>query len=506
MKFWNCLSWLGFLAAAAVASDPDAGSDTSPDMSLEVLSPDAVEKDIEENSIRNILWRLNYIAETHGGNRAFGTSGYNASVDFILERMMRRYGNEFDTWIQPFTYPFETTNSISVQGPDDEDVFVISLRYNTATSLPRGIKAPLMDISVDESRGSACYPDQWVGIDASGKIALIQRGVCPISEKIKLAKSHGALAVILYNDEPGDSIRSGSLGTENIGLLIPVGIITLEDGLDWKQRLADGEDLTVTLTVDAESEIRKSWNVISETRLGDPDNVILLGAHLDSVQNGPGVNDDGSGTAALLEIATAFQKYVGFNNKVRFCWWGAEESGLVGSLYYVQNLPEDDADAIRFYFNYDMIGSKQPVYTVHADSDAHKTGGHILFDYLEAKGKAVSYGGFGQSSDYVAFLKLGIPSSGIFTGAGAPTDECYHQACDNLDNINWEAITLNTKAAGRAAAQLALSLDGIPVRQRATSNSSSPQGVQRELNGAAQLPKVIDKSHNCGGDAGDDRV
>lgn len=112
--------------------------------------------------------------------------------------------------------------------------------------------------------------------------------MCPISDKIKLAKSRGALAVILYNNEPGETIIPATLGVSNVGLLVPAGIITLEDGSDWKERLADGEDLFVSLIVDSVSEYRKSWNVIAETRQGDPDNVIMLGAHLDSVQAGPG--------------------------------------------------------------------------------------------------------------------------------------------------------------------------------------------------------------------------
>lgn len=67
-------------------------------------------------------------------------------------------------------------------------------------------------------------------------------------------------------------------------------------------------------------------------------------------------------------------------------------SGLIGSLYYGSQLSEAEADRIRFYFNYDMIGSKQPIYAVYADTDAHKTGGSILFDYLQSKGKPVYYG------------------------------------------------------------------------------------------------------------------
>lgn len=244
---------------------------------------------MRHGSLRNVLWNLNHIAGSSGGNRAFGFPGYNESIDFILERMVTRFGKEFDTYVQPFTHPFETTRSISVTGPDDEDVYVISLQYNTATPLPGGISAPLVDTPVDDVRGSACFEDQWEGIDATGKIALVKRGVCAIADKLKLAKSHGALAVILYNNIPGKLIGSATLSASNLGLLVPVGVITLEDGSDWKERLADGEDLAAKLIVDSQNELRESWNIISETKQGSPNNVIMLGAHLDSVQAGAGV-------------------------------------------------------------------------------------------------------------------------------------------------------------------------------------------------------------------------
>jgi hypothetical protein len=248
--------------------------------------------DISANSIyrslQNVLWNLNHIAETNGGNRAFGLPGYNASIDFILERVVTRFGKEFDTYVQPFTHTFEATRSISVTGPEGDDVYVITLQYNTATPLPGGITAQLIDTPVDDARGSACFADQWEGIDATGKIALVKRGVCAIADKLKLAKAHGALAVILYNNQPGKPIGSATLSASNIGLLVPVGVITLEDGSAWKARLAGGEALAATLVVDSVSEFRESWNIISETKQGDPNNVIMLGAHLDSVQAGAG--------------------------------------------------------------------------------------------------------------------------------------------------------------------------------------------------------------------------
>lgn len=110
---------------------------------------------------------------------------------------------------------------------------------------------------------------------------------------------------------------------------------------------------------------------------------------------------------------------------------------------------------------------------------------------------------FGSSSDYVAFLKLGIPSSGLFTGAGTPAenipDPCYHQACDTIENIHWDAITVNAKAAARAAAHFALSLDGVPPRQKTSVNPRSRKEVARAMKNWTATTRVAEKSHGCGG-------
>ena len=235
--------------------------------------------------------------------------------------------------MQPFNHTFESTRDIWVKGPDGKKVYAVTLMYNSATPLPDGVTAALIDTPVDDTRGSACFADQWKGIDATGKIALVKRGTCPISDKLKLAKAAGAKAVILYNNQPGEKISGATLSAENLGQLVPVGVITLEVGTAWKDRLTKGEELKVTLLVDSIAEERESWNVISETKEGDPNNVVMLGAHLDSVQAGPGVNDDGSGTAGLLEIVSSITQYKGFKNKVRFAWWGAEEYVMCAFVY-----------------------------------------------------------------------------------------------------------------------------------------------------------------------------
>lgn len=467
----------------------------------ESLTADKLEADIRTDKLQNVLWNLNKIGRDNG-NRAFGFPGYNASLDFILERVQTRFAKHFDTYVQPFTTLFATTNAISLTGPEGESVRVDTLQYNNPTpDVEAGVTGVLVALPIDDVRGSACFEDQWQGVDVAGKIALIKRGICPIADKLRFARQRGALGAVLINNVPGNFITQATLSGSNYGTLAPVGVVTYEQGYAWRERVVAGESLEVTLVVDAVAEDRESWNIISETKEGDPNSVIFLGAHLDSVQAGPGVNDDGSGSAALLEIAGAIKKYKGFKNKVRFAWWGAEESGLIGSLYYTSQLSEAEADKIRFYFNYDMVGSISPFYGIYADTEAHQVGGQLLVDYINEKGYPAEYIPFGTSSDYVGFLQLGIPSSGIFTGAGAPEDPCYHLLCDNLDNINWDAITVNTKAAARALAEFALDASSIPAREKTSLNPKSKRGAARDLTRLAALKAGLEKTHSCSGDA-----
>ena len=340
--------------------------------------------------LQNVLWNLNKIARDNGGNRAFGFPGYNASMDFILERLVTRFGKYYDTTVQPFTHLFATTFDLSVTGPQGE-VRAVTLQYNNPTPLPDGVSGPLVNVPIDDERGSGCFEDQWEGLDVEGKIALVKRGICPIADKLRFAKNNGAVGAILIHNIPGPDISSATLSAENYGQIAPVGVVTLEQGTEWFDAVEAGETIEITLVVDAIAEERETWNIISETKEGDPNNVVMLGAHLDSVQEAPGVNDDGSGSAALLELAGSIKKYKGFKNKIRFAWWGAEESGLVGSRYYVSQLSEEEADKTRFYFNYDMIGSPAPFFHVYANDDDDKSGGSFLYDYLTEQGFPAEY-------------------------------------------------------------------------------------------------------------------
>ncbi|KAI0099897.1 peptidase family M28 [Nemania sp. FL0031] len=468
MKTSEILALVALFAAQGFATD-------------NVLTPQGLAAAIKTEELERNLWNLDRIARENGGNRAFGTLGFAASSEYVLERAKTRFGPEYDTTVQEFSHLYNEVREISVTGPDGESVAAITLIYNPGTD-DGPIKAPLIDTPVDDARGSACFEDQWEGIDATGKLALVKRGSCAIVDKLKLAKAHGALGVILYHNAAGTP-GSATLGADSYGQIVPVATIPLAVGQAWKASLAAGEEVVVELFIDAIFEDRKTWNIFAETKEGDPNNVIMLGAHLDSVQAGPGVNDDGSGTSLLMEIMTELRYYKGYANKVRFAWWAAEESGLVGSLYYTSTLTPEEADKVRFYFNYDMVASPTPDYQIYiGDNEGDLIGAGMLLDHLQAAGKAAHYAGFGSSSDYVGFLDLGIPSSGIFTGASATTDPCYHIACDGLSNANLDALTANAKAAANAVAEFALSLEGVPTRRKDSSiNPRSRNAIRAQF-------------------------
>lgn len=196
----------------------------------------------------------------------------------------------------------------------------------------------------------------------------------------------------------------------------------------------------------------------------------MLGAHLDSVAEGPGINDNGSGSAALLEMADLMQK-ARTRNKVRFAWWCAEEAGLVGSTRYVQGLGEAELERIKAYLNFDMISSPNFVYGIY-DGDGSEFGlegppgsaaiERVFQKYFELRGEPYVGSEISFRSDYAEFFVEGVAIGGLFTGAegikteeeallfggeaGVAYDECYHAECDTIDNMNMRALEVNSDA------------------------------------------------------------
>jgi Zn-dependent M28 family amino/carboxypeptidase len=265
------------------------------------------------------------------------------------------------------------------------------------------------------------------------------------------------VGAIVYNNVPG--VVNGTLGGPG-ATPIPTGGTSPEVGESLTAEAAAGP-VIVTLDLAEISELRTTNNVIAETPGGDPDNVVMAGAHLDSVPEGPGINDNGTGSAALLEIALAMADE-DVTNKTRFAWWSAEEFNLLGSAHYVGNLSADELDKIALYLNFDMIGSPNYMFGIYDGDDSDAVGAgpgppgsaeieavfESYFDRREVPHNGTDFTG---RSDYGPFIAAGIPSGGLFTGAegiktaeqaalyggvaGVSYDPCYHQACDSLTPV-----------------------------------------------------------------------
>ncbi|KRF12448.1 hypothetical protein ASG90_15910 [Nocardioides sp. Soil797] len=214
-----------------------------------------------------------------------------------------------------------------------------------------------------------------------------------------------------------------------------------------------------------ETRYGTSYNLIADWAGGDTAQTVMMGAHLDSVDAGPGINDNGSGTAAILEAALTFaeaqaQGAAAPANHVRFGFWGAEELGLLGSTHYVDSLTDAQVGELAAYFNFDMVASPNPGWFVYDDDPNGTEMRDSLTALYDAQGVDSDYIDVDGRSDHAAFMQRDIPTAGTFSGAeeymseeqaqkwggdaGEPFDACYHSACDDIDNLDTAALDANT--------------------------------------------------------------
>jgi aminopeptidase S len=233
---------------------------------------------------------------------------------------------------------------------------------------------------------------------------------------------------------------------------------------DWLKAKLDAAGYTTVLQSFSTSA-GTSYNVIAEWPHGDANHVVMAGSHLDSVSSGPGINDNGSGSAGVLETALAYAAGGQTpRNRLRFGFWGAEELGLLGSKYYVNNLPAAERDKIELYLNFDMIASPNPGYFVYDDNPAGNGARDDLVAYFSSKSVQTEFIDVQGRSDHAAFRSLGIPTAGTFSGAestktpaqaakwggtaGQAFDPCYHRSCDNINNLNLTSLDRQIDAIG----------------------------------------------------------
>lgn len=425
------------------------------------------------NSLISTLQRLNDIADSNGGNRAFGYPGYAASVDYIFDEISKLDG--FAVWKQNFPALFTNTTAADIT-IGDESLRTVALTYTPSTP-EEGIFAQVI---LGPEGEDACFIDNYKNINAEGNVILVERGLCPdqttFAGKVKPAAAAGAAAVILYNSDPS-KLTAGSLSNPSPEY-VPSALIDQEPGQALKARIEGGENVEAHVTIIQLIEERITQNVFAETKGGDAQNVIMFGSHLDSVPAGAGINDDGSGTSLNLQLARGLSNF-STQLKIRFGWWGAEENGLWGSRFYVNNLTRLEIDDILLYINFDMV-SRGFWGVFDGDGDEAGPGGapgsdvieSLFVEHLAGQGLEITPVGLTGGTDYVPFMDIiNKPVGGLFTGAAPAQDSCYHQACDNLGNVVPEILTTNAKAAAHVLSVLAI--DGRELIPKTPANGTS---------------------------------
>lgn len=271
--------------------------------------------------------------------------------------------------------------------------------------------------------------------------------------------------------------------------------------------------MTASLDVLTDIQIVTTNNVLATSKCGDKNNQLALGAHTDSVGAGPGTNDDGSGTVGILNVAKALAKY-NVKNAVTFGFWSGEESGLLGSTYFVENLSPEESLKIRAYLNFDMIASPNYVHQIYdGDGSAYGLTGpdgsddieEFFEKYFVRAGVPSNATEFNGRSDYGPFLDANIPAGGTTTGAdevkteeeqkiwggvaGEILDQNYHQAGDTVDNLDQEAWLLHARGIAAAVAKYATSWEGFPTRTPVsnTTTKRSVSEVRKTVGGVKRM-------------------
>lgn len=425
--------------------------------------------EISAEAYRQHLVELERIADENDGVRTVGTPGYAASVEYVITQLQSFGLHVVTPTFRMPTFRELPGSTIQVQGggqafaaPDDFHAMIFSASGD--------VTAPVATVGYPDSAGGegnqGCDASDWAAFPA-GAIALTPPGACYRRDEAILAQDAGAVAIVVAYPQwkAGEARRPTLIQPNQIEIPVISAIGAVGDAL------TEAADAGTPVRVSVQTEIDEATvrNVIADSPgTGSQDRVVMVGAHLDSVHDGPGINDNGSGTAAVLEIA----RLLGGSEHpatFRFALWAGEELGLYGSGNYAQGLNAQERRSIAAYLNLDMLGSPNGVPIVYRDAGAapgSQAIGDFLAGWLEEYGNGAEFEDLGGGSDHYFFQQVGIPTGGIFSGAteektsaqasayggqaGEPMDACYHLACDRADRVDVERAVLYATDAASA--------------------------------------------------------
>ena len=430
------------------------------------------------------------------GTRAAGTDGYADSVEYVAG-LLREAGYQvtLDPVPVTFNFPAELRQLTPVAATYESGVFT-----GSGDGTVEGVVTPV-DLSLEGDRASTsgCEATDFdrTALTGPSDIVLIQRGTCTFGRKAQNADEAGAEAVIIMNQgntPDREALFTGDATSVDLEGTIPAVYDIPVVGASFANGVTLAHTGSTAFVKVLPAETREDFNVIAELPGKNPDNVVMAGAHLDSVIEGPGINDNGSGSAAILETALNLANSKP-ENTLRFAWCAAEEQGLVGSTDYVDGLSPAERERIALYMNYDVVGSPNYIFMVYdADEPTFEApvpvppGSTAIEDVYESYyttiGEPYDDTEFSGRSDYDAFILAGIPSSGLFTGAeeikteeqaaiwggtaGVAFDPNYHAAEDTINNLDPHALEVNSDLIAYAMLTFAYStetVNGVPGKK-----------------------------------------
>jgi hypothetical protein len=445
------------------------GSGTGGSPAVDRPSTEDVVAAVTEEGLRARLSELVAATGDSAGYRSVGSEGYERAAAYVEGRL------EAAGW---------SVTTPRVDAPAVVDDGSSSLRVDGRTFGVDDLRPLLLSPAGDVTGpvvavNGAPGPARRAGLGCSAgdygelpdrAVVLVPPGGCFRRDQLLAAQEAGAGAFVTYSPGAPDGVVLRPTLASAEGLGIPGAWVSGEAAAALAVAAADAGDARVVLT--ARTEVRPTRSVVGELR-GSGDEVVVLGAHLDSVVDGPGANDDGSGVAALLEIVHA----LGSSERrasVRVAFWAGEEVGLLGSSRYVGELPDAERESIVLYGNADMVASPNGFAGVYDEPGAAAgsvAAGDLLRDAVARAGGTPVPVDLHGGSDHHPFTVAGVPTAGVFSGAlervtaeqaaasgataGRPADACYHQACDDLDDVDVALARLLTAALADVAVRVA---------------------------------------------------
>ncbi len=426
------------------------------------------------------LRALQDIANANGGNRAAGTPGYDASVEYVAKALR---GRGFDVT----TPQFDRLYAVSA-GKPTLTVAGRSYQVDQASLLVRTPPGGLTGPPVRPNRPAGCTAGDYPSVVPKGAIAVVDDSRCSVVDKQNSAVAKGAVALIVVSQPNGAGAPPTLFGPGYYNqLTMPVAVVGANGGAALAYATTP-----VRLVLDAENIKITSRNVLAQTKTGSPHEVVMVGAHLDGPRGGPGINDNGSGAAAVLETALQLGPLPPVNNAVRFVFWGADQDGPNGAMDYVFGLDAERLNDIALYMDFVMLGSANAGFFTDDGDQSGPPGAGVsaadvpegsagiertLGGYLNLAGKRPADMPLSTRTDYHPFMVAGVPIGGMTAGAsqtkttvqarlwggqpGVWFDPNYQSARDTVGNINREALAVMGSGVAYAVGYYAESIGGV---------------------------------------------